>query len=342
MGPTLEQRRILTGTTMATVCIAIPTHNRPDYAIQALASVLRQTCADFRVVVSDDASAAPAAKRIEMHVRALGDPRVSHCYHHDNLKEFDHGRFLFGQCAEEFFAILHDDDLWEPDFLQRGVAVLSEDPSLACVTTNQYVIDASGARQPEQTAAYQRRMGRSRYPEGRLPILEPLLSNSLFALSSTVFRTDALRRSGLVDAECHGNAGFDINLFLRLGERQWEAYYLPDTLAAYRVHDDRLTVSEERGGFNPRLLETLMKVLEKRRFSGRAEKERRRQLAAVYHNYAITSYFRRDTTGMYRYLHKCVRTSPGRWRNWMYLTFAVFPFLIKPVFGSRVTLTPPA
>ncbi|MBP1688283.1 MAG: hypothetical protein H6Q33_4426 [Deltaproteobacteria bacterium] len=327
---------------MARICICIPTHNRAAYVQQALASVLAQTAQDFRVLVSDDASERESAAAVEAHVRAVGDPRVSYCYHAHNLREYDHGRFLFSQCSEEFFAILHDDDRWEPTFLQRCLAVLSHDSSLACVTTNQYVIDASGARNAPMTAAYQKRMGRDRYPEGRLRVLGPLLKDSLFALSSTVFRTSALQRSGLVDAECHGNAVFDINLFLRLGEHNANAYYLPEPLAAYRIHDCRLTTSEERGGFNPRLLETLMVVLEKRRFSGRPETERRRQLSAVYHNYAIICYLRHDIPGMYRYLRKCMLTSPGRWRNWLYLTFAVFPCLIKPVFGSRVDLVPPA
>jgi glycosyltransferase involved in cell wall biosynthesis len=324
---------------MATVCVCIPTRNRAAYVKQTLASVLVQTAQDFRVIVSDDASERAAAAEVEAHVNALADPRVSYHYHPHNLQEYDHGRFLFGQCAEEFFAVLHDDDLWEPTFLQSCLAVLVRDPSLACVTTNQFVIDGSGTRNERMTAAYQQRMGRDRYREGRLHILEPLLRDSLFALSCTVFRTATLQRSGLVDAECHGNAVFDINLFLRLGERDEAAYYLPQALAAYRIHDDRLSVTEERGGFNPRLLETLMAVLAQRRFSGRAEKERRRQLAAAYHNYAVICYLRHDTAGMYKYLWRCVSTRPGRWQNWAYVIFAVFPFLIKPVFGSRV---PPA
>jgi hypothetical protein len=191
------------------------------------------------------------------------------------------------------------------------------------------------------TDAYRRRMGRDRYPEGRLRILEPLLRDSLFGLSSTVFRTAALRRSSLVDPDCHGNAAFDINLFLRLGERDEVAYYLPEPLAAYRIHDDRLSVTEEREGFNPRLLETLMAVFEKRQFSGTAERERRRHLSALYHNYAILCHVRHDQRGLYRYVWKSIATSPRQWKNWGYLTFAALPFLIKPVFRLRGTSLSP-
>lgn len=315
--------------------MCIPTRNRPAYLRETLSSVLAQTVSSIRVIVSDDASEPDAARVVEAHVIKLGDPRVSYTYHARNLQEYDHGRFLFGQCREPLFAILHDDDRWEPRFLARCMAALEDDPSLACVTTDQCVIDAAGARQADATHNYRKRMGRDRYPEGRLRILEPLLTHSLFALSCTVFRTASLQRSGLVDPECHGNSIFDINLFLRLGERDEHAYYLPEMLADYRVHGDRLTNTEERGGFNPRLLETLMAVLEKRRFSGIAERERRRQMSAVYHNYAMVCALRHDRSGLYRYLGKCLRMRPDRWQNWGYLGFAVAPFLVKPMFGAR-------
>ena len=326
---------------MATVGIGVPTRNRATYVTETIASVQAQTFRDFRVLVSDDASEPATARHVAELVRSLNDPRVSHVYHKQNLQEYDHGRFLFDRGADEFFAILHDDDRWEATFLERCVAILVADPSLACVTTDQYVIDGSGAPRGEMTAAYRRRMGRDRHPEGRLRILEPLLRDSLFGLSSTVFRTAALRRSSLVDPDCHGNAAFDINLFLRLGERDEVGYYLPEQLAAYRIHDDRLSVTEEREGFNPRLLETLMTVLEKRRFSGTAERERRRHLSAVYHNYAILCHVRRDQRGLYRYMWKCIATSPRQWKNWGYLTLAALPFLIKPVFRLRGTSLSP-
>jgi glycosyltransferase involved in cell wall biosynthesis len=302
--------------------------------------VLAQSEPDFRVLVSDDASDEPIARRVEAHVAGLGDPRVGYRRHPDNLMEFAHGRFLFSQCEEEFFAVLHDDDLWEPTFLERCLEVLRRDPALACVTTDQAIIDSRGDANPRETAAYRRRMGRDRHPEGRLRILEPLLDHSLFALSSSVFRTAALEGSGLVDEGLQGNAIFDINLFLRLGERDECAWYLPEPLAAYRVHEDRLTESEERGGLNGRLLENFMAVLEARRFSGSAERERRRQLSAAYHNYAVIRYLQGDVRGFRRFLKKCVATSPWRLQSWAYFSFAALPFLVRPIFGSRVAGEP--
>ena len=324
---------------MATVCIGLPTRNRPAYVKHALDSILNQTFRDFRVIVSDDASEPRAAREVEDHVRDLKDPRVSYRYHLQNLKEYHHGRALFAMCSEDYFAILHDDDLWDPPFLERCVDILMRDESVACVTANQYIIDETGRRQADATVEYQHWMGRDRHGEGRLPILEPLLSYSFLALSSTVFRTAALTRSSLVDPGYEGNGIFDLNVFLRLGERGEQVYYIPDALAAYRIHQARLTVTEYGRGFNPNLLKNFTGILEARRFSGTAERERRRHLSAAYHNYAIVCYLRHDIKGMYRYVIKSLQTGPWRWQNWAYAVFAVVPWLIKPVFKSRVPLS---
>jgi hypothetical protein len=301
--------------------------------------MLAQTAPDFRVLVSDDSSEPDAARDVEAFVRSLNDPRVSYRYHSENLKEYGHGRFLFGQCSEKYFAILHDDDFWRPSFLERALEILEKDESLAFITIKQFIIDAEGNEKPDVTAQYDRTMGRDRYAQGKVEILEPLLTHSFFTLSSTVFRSDAVRRASLVDADLNGNGIFDMNMFMRLGERNEHAYYLAEPLAAYRIHDVRLTVSEYGAGFNARMLETFISLLDRRRFSGKAEVQRRRHLASAYHNYAVVCYFRKQYGGMYRYLAKCISLNPRSWENWAFGAFGVFcPFLFTPVFRDKVKL----
>lgn len=301
--------------------------------------MLAQSFADFRVLVSDDASEPHAAWDVEAYVRSLNDPRVSYCYHTENLKEYGQGRFLFGQCSEKYFAILHDDDFWRPSFLERSLEILDRDESLACITVKQFIIDADGNEKPDVTVEYNRAMGRDRYAEGKVEILEALLTHSFFTLSSTVFRSAAVGRSSLVDADLEGNGLFDMNMFIRLGERNEPAYYLAEPLAAYRIHDFRLTVSEYGAGFNARMLETFMPLLERRRFTGKAETERRRNLASAYHNYAVVCYFRKQYRGMYRYLVRCVSENPRSWKNWAFCALGVLcPFLFTPLFRDKVKL----
>lgn len=321
---------------MKQVLVCIPTRNRADFLKRTVQSILDQSFKDFRALVSDDASEPSVAAQVRDFLCGL-DPRLSYVYHDTNLKEFDHGRFMVSQCQEEFFAILHDDDLWEPAFLERAVDVLTAHPDCALVTTAQYIIDDRGNRREDMTASYHRKMGRDGHREGPMSILEPLFGSSFFTFSSTLFRTEALSRSSFVDPEWRGNGLIDLNVFLRLGERGERAYYLPEYLAAYRIHEVRLSVTEYSEGLNGRLLEVFMGMLERRRFSGRPELERRRHLAASYHNYAIVSYFRQDWKKMYRYVGKCLLENPVSLKNWAFAGFIVFfPFLIGPVFRGKV------
>lgn len=322
---------------MARVLVCVPTRNRADLVKRTVESIRNQSFTDFRVLISDDASDPAEAEQVRTYLSGLRDDHLSYVYHETQLKEFDHGRYLISQCQEEFFAILHDDDLWEPTFLEQTVRALTTQANCAFVTTAQYIIDAQGIPRKDMTARYHREMGRNGHPEGTLSILEPLLRTSFFTLSSTLFRTNALKRSSFVDAECRGNGLIDLNIFMRLGERGEKAYYLPTLLGAYRIHQKRLTVTEYCNGLNGNLLEVFMGMMERRRFSGQAERLRKRQLAASYHNYAIVSYFRRNWRNMYKYVGKCLRENPKSSKNWAFAVFILFlPFLITPVFRRRV------
>lgn len=323
---------------MALVCICIPTRNRAGYVRQAIQSVLRQTYSDFRLLVSDDASGAETAAAVRAYVTSLSDPRVSYCYHDGNLREFAHGRFLIRQCNEEFFSILHDDDIWEDTFLERCIDVLVNNESLAVAFSNEHIIDAEDSIQTAMTRQWWNALGRDRYSEGRLPMLEPFLFYEFFLLSATVFRTSVLKNCSLLTATYQGNSGFDVDVFFALAERNHVAYYIREPLLRRRVHAGSLTAMWDTG-FNREVLENLMAIFERRTFAGKLERQRKKRLSSLYHNYAIMCYFSNDFRRMYRYLAKCLCANPWRWKNWAYAILGfLFPFFIKPVFRSRVIL----
>lgn len=323
---------------MAKVLVGIPTRNRPEYVPQAIQSVLNQTFRDVRVVVSDNASPESMAASVQTFIRQLGDPRISYHYQPVDIKEYGQGRFLFQQCTEEYFAILHDDDLFEPNYLEVMVEILDRNPSLAFIVSNPYIFDAQGGRRPDLTQQYLKDHGRGRYPEGKIEILVPLFSYGHFPISGTLLRTSALRESSLVDADCTGNYPFEFNVFMRLGEQGKMAYYLPRELIGFRFHQRSLR-SIEATGFNKGMVETIMKLLERRRFSGLAERKRKKALAYNCRNYAIICFVNQDPRACFRYLGKALRLNPWSWRNWAYSALALIcPFLVKPLFRSRVTL----
>jgi glycosyltransferase involved in cell wall biosynthesis len=323
---------------MAKVLVGIPTRNRPQYVPDAIRSVLNQTLRDVRVVVSDNASPESMSESVQSFIQQLGDPRVSYHYQPVDIKEYGQGRFLFKQCAEEYFAILHDDDVFEPNYLEVMVEILDRNPSLAFAVANPYIFDAEGRRRPDLTQQYLKDHGRGRYPEGKIEILVPLFSYGHFPISGTLFRASALRESSLVDPDCSGNYPFELNVFIRLGELGKMAYYHPKELIGFRFHERSLR-STEATGFKKGMVETIIKILEKRRFSGLAERKRKRTLAYNCRNYAIICFVGQDPRACFRYLARALRLNPLSWKNWAYAALAVVcPFMVKPLFRSRVTL----
>lgn len=303
---------------MARVFVGIPTRNRPGYVIEAIKSVLGQKLTDYRVLVSDDASEEGAASTVEKYVKDLDDPRVSYCYHKTCLKEYDHGRFLLGQCREEFFTILHDDDVLGPDFLQTAVDTLSCHTNAAFMTSNQHVINGQGGLDEQLTKLYNEYQGRDRYPEGLITnILEPLFKFGFFPITGTMFRTQALVESSFVDHDCHGNFPFEFNIYLRLGERNMAAYYTPRRLVSYRFHDNTIRATEKLA-FNRETLDTMIRIIERRRFSGDLERTRRKTLSFLCRNYAIVALQHGEKSLSREYFSKAVSYNPLSWKIWLY------------------------
>jgi len=97
------------------VTVAIPTRNRADLALQAVASALGQTYPNVEVVVSDDASTDDTAER----VRALEDPRVMLLRQWPRLGMTGNWQACLKAAGGDLFLLLGDDDLLEPEAIER-------------------------------------------------------------------------------------------------------------------------------------------------------------------------------------------------------------------------------
>src|SRR5688500_14367213 len=97
------------------VRVIIPTYNRPDYLRDAVGSALRQTYQKFELLVRANASTDETRKVIQF----FSDPRLHYHRHAENVGPTEN---VIGGCREargEFIANLHDDDIWEPNFLEK-------------------------------------------------------------------------------------------------------------------------------------------------------------------------------------------------------------------------------
>lgn len=325
---------------MPRVLIAIPTLNRPQFLRQTVQSVLAQSFQDWRILISDNASTAEAAASVQAYVRGLNDPRIRCWLQPKNIREYGNCCWLFEQCREAYFVVLHDDDLLEPGHLASALQRLDESPELACFFANAKLIDAQGVVSQERTANYRRARGREGHPAGPMQFLEPLLRTGFVPISGTVFRHAALQAAGFVDEDCFGLWPFELNLLMRLGERGGLAWFAHEELVRYRFHDGQMQRYQGISA-DPVALAMVLRILERRRYAGSAERLRR-QVASMFYNLQARIAVRRgDMAACRRSLRRAIRLNPWWLRHW---PLAACAFLAPPLTRElvrRIDARPP-
>lgn len=130
------------------VTVVLPTHDRPGLLAEAIASVRAQTYENWDLIVVDDASDPPASITddprcaIMRNVRSVGGAEAKNA-----------GAFL---ARGDLVAFLDDDDLYAPSYLERAVAILSENPELDVVFMG---VSWFGERGEAGQSAYEQAMG---------------------------------------------------------------------------------------------------------------------------------------------------------------------------------------
>lgn len=115
----------------ARISVCLLAFDHVDVIDSTVASVLGQTVYDAEIVLSDDCSTDgtwEALQRIEKRdprVRAIRTPR--------NLGMAEHANFAVAQSTGDYIALLHHDDLYRPDLLEKWAGVLDRHPEAAFV-----------------------------------------------------------------------------------------------------------------------------------------------------------------------------------------------------------------
>jgi FkbM family methyltransferase len=109
------------------VTIGLPVHNGSKTLRRALDSVLAQDYPHFDLVISDNASTDETAAIIEDYSTKFKRLSVIHC--DVKISAIDNFLSVLDNCDTEFFVWIADDDWWEPQFLSKCLARLSEDPA---------------------------------------------------------------------------------------------------------------------------------------------------------------------------------------------------------------------
>jgi glycosyltransferase involved in cell wall biosynthesis len=123
---------------VARVRVFLPTYRRPRLLERAIASLRAQTTSDWICELHNDAPDDGGPGEI---LQRLGDPRFEYHRHERNLGGTATFNLFFRATPEPFYAMLEDDNAWEPDFLTRMMTVAADHRDATVFWCNQSVWD---------------------------------------------------------------------------------------------------------------------------------------------------------------------------------------------------------
>jgi glycosyltransferase involved in cell wall biosynthesis len=220
------------------VSVLIPGY-RTTFLRACLDSALNQSWTDMEIVVGDDCPTDALRSIVEEY--AGRDPRV-------RLLDFP-GRggranvlALFGAARGEYVKYLNDDDLLEPQCVERMLRCLDAFPGVKLVTSHRRLVDAEGKRIPDN-ATNRRLVSVDSIIEGRSLIEEMLARriNMVGEPTSVMFRKRDLAASRpdiMSFAGRRAASNGDVSMWVTL-LTGGDAIYLATTLSSFRQHDDQ-------------------------------------------------------------------------------------------------------
>lgn len=214
----------------ARVTILVPTYEREQLLPLSLESALRQTYSDLVVRVYDNDSGYDA----ESLVRSFRDDRLSYVRREQNIGMFRNHVAAMQDVETEYFCILGDDNVAEPNYVEALVAMLDDDLTVGMAHSAFNLIDENGVEiQHCMTMAGDL----EEFETGREFIERSLASRIRVCETATMFRTEVVREAGFYDEA--DEPLHDVGLFLRMAARASIAF-CPEPLVGFRAHDTAL------------------------------------------------------------------------------------------------------
>jgi glycosyltransferase involved in cell wall biosynthesis len=128
------------------VQIGLPVYNGENFLAPAIESLLAQTFTDFELLISDNGSTDGTEAIGERF--AAADPRVKYYRYDENRGAAWNFNNAFHLSSAPYFKWAAHDDLHEPEYVERCLALLESTPEVGlCYTATRYV-DADGRAVP--------------------------------------------------------------------------------------------------------------------------------------------------------------------------------------------------
>jgi glycosyltransferase involved in cell wall biosynthesis len=110
------------------VSIGIPVYNGEKFLRNALDCILNQSYENIEIIISDDTSTDSTKSICEEYMKK--DLRIKYILQKENLGAFHNFNFVLTQAKSKYFMWAEVDDKWEPEFIEKNVAVLESNPKI--------------------------------------------------------------------------------------------------------------------------------------------------------------------------------------------------------------------
>jgi glycosyltransferase involved in cell wall biosynthesis len=212
---------------MPAVSVITPAYNVERFLEGAARSALGQTYQDLELIIANDGSTdgtLDVARRVQST-----DPARVRIVSGSNGGPSAARNAAFAMARGQYFALLDADDVWEPEFLARQMAVFATSPETDLVTGNGRFL---GSRCHGQLV--------HPCPDPRPPLtLATIISDEHAVFVMTVFRRRVFETIGNFDESLRGNEDFDY--WMRAAIAGFRFRRNPEPLAWYRRRDDSLS-----------------------------------------------------------------------------------------------------
>ena len=242
------------------ISIGLAVYNGENYLDRALKSLLNQTFTDFELIISDNASTDRTAEICLEY--AAQDARIR--YERSPINRGaawnqNHVAFL---AKGKYFKLASHDDICAPEFLEKCVQILENDPSVVLSYPKTHLIDETGEIiDPDGDGNLKYR--NSKFSQAARQLLKPILGDSGIHLDSAKprvrFRTivcnlgklhpvfGLIRMSAIQGKPLFGDYGHADNVFLSRLALQGKFYEVPKYLFFSRQHSQQSSMLFKKG-----------------------------------------------------------------------------------------------
>jgi GT2 family glycosyltransferase len=206
--------------------VVLPTFDRARLVTEAVESILRQTTADWELIIVDDGSTDGTEDAVAGY---LTDPRVRYCHGPHCGPSLARNRGI-DLARGEYVAFLDSDDRSLPLALQAHLAAFATNPETGMTVGGYVVIDETGAVTGE----------RRPWEEYGALTPEGWLLNCYGIPGSVMVRREWLKRVGGFDPTI--DQAEDWDLFLRLAFAGCPMTWVREPVCGYRLHPGNSTL----------------------------------------------------------------------------------------------------